>query len=394
MSIDIHISRQTILIVDDEKSNLLLLNRILSPDYTILTAKSGQEALDRVFAADVGMNAANAATRPDLILLDIVMPDINGHEVCRQLQSSPAARDIPIIFLTASNSVEDEQRGLEMGAVDYIIKPVVPAIVRARVATHLQLKASADFLREKSAFLEDKSAFLNAEVIRRTSEIQEIQDVTILMMASMAETRDNETGNHILRTQHYVRLLARHLAAHPRFRDDLNEETIDLLYKSAPLHDIGKVGIPDHILLKPGRLTPEEFEVMKTHTLLGQASIARAEKRLGKEVGFLGCAKEIACSHHEKWNGSGYPHGLAGDDIPVSARLMALADVYDALISRRVYKPAMSHEQAKDIIVQGSGQHFDADVVQAFLSMENEFIAIAARFSDDRGQKTEDSQYE
>jgi putative two-component system response regulator len=375
-----------ILVVDDEKSNLLLLNRILTPRYTILTAKSGQEALDRVLAAKA---ATPEPCVPDLILLDIIMPDMDGFEVIRQLKDNPAARHIPIIFLTASNDVETEQRGLEMGAVDFIAKPVVPVIVLARVATHLQLKASADFLREKSAFLEDKSTFLEAEVMRRTSEIQSVQDVTILMMASLAETRDNETGNHIHRTQHYVRLLAQHLAAHPRFRDYLTRETIDLLYKSAPLHDIGKVGIPDSILMKPGRLTPEEFEIMKTHTLLGQASIARAEKQLGKDVDFLGCAKEIACSHHEQWDGGGYPHGLAGDDIPVSARLMALADVYDALISRRVYKSPMSHEQARDIIVQGAGKHFDADVTQAFLSREDEFIAIAARF-EDRSQVTED----
>jgi putative two-component system response regulator len=375
MSTDIEPRWSTILVVDDEKSNLLLLNHILAPHYTILTAKSGQEALDRVVAT-------NAATLPELILLDIMMPDIDGFEVIRRLKNNPATRDIPIIFLTASNNAEDEQRGLEMGAVDYITKPAVPAIVLARVATHLQLKASADFLRDKSAFLEDKSAFLEAEVVRRTREIQAVQDVTILMMASMAETRDNETGNHILRTQHYVRVLAQYLAAHPRFREYLNQETIDLLYKSAPLHDIGKVGVPDHILLKPGRLTPEEFEVMKMHPTLGREIIAQAEKRLGKEVGFLGLAKEIAFSHHEKWDGSGYPYKLAGDAIPVSARLMALADVYDALISRRVYKPAMNHAQAKAIIVDGAGKHFDAEVVHAFLALEDEFIAIAARFED------------
>lgn len=364
MSDDTEMTRKTILVVDDEKTNLLLLHHILAPEYTILTARSGQETLDRV-----------AAAQPDLILLDIMMPDMDGFEVIRQLKRNPANRDIPIIFLTASNDVEDEQRGLELGAVDYLTKPVAASIVLARVATHLQLKAGADFLRDKSTFLE-------AEVKRRTHEIQAVQGVTILMMASMAETRDNETGNHILRTQRYVRILAQRLATHPRFRDYLTPAIIDLLYKSAPLHDIGKIGIPDHILLKPGRLTPDEFEIMKTHATLGRDSIARAEKRLGNPVDFLGCAKEIAFSHHEKWDGSGYPQGLAGDAIPISARLMALADVYDALVSRRVYKPGMSHEKAREIILEGNGKHFDADVVQAFLAHEDEFIAINARFED------------
>jgi putative two-component system response regulator len=230
---------------------------------------------------------------------------------------------------------------------------------------------------------------LDAEVMRRTSEIQAIQDVTILMMASLAETRDNETGNHIRRTQRYIQVLAQSLREHPRFQDYLNKATIDMLHKSAPLHDIGKVGIPDHILMKPGRLTPEDFEIMKNHTILGQKSIAQAEKQLGKEVGFLGCAKEIAYAHHEKWDGSGYPNGLAGDDIPISARLMALADVYDALICRRIYKPPMSHEKAKEIIVEGAGKHFDADVVQAFLAVENEFTTIAARFGDNNADSKE-----
>ena len=273
-----------------------------------------------------------------------MMPGLSGHEVCEQLKADSRTREIPIIFLTAMTAVEDEKKGLEMGAVDYITKPISPPIVLARVATHLKIKAAADFLRDKNAFLE-------AEVARRTREVNAIQDVTIIAMASLAETRDNDTGNHIRRTQFYVKALAEHLKDHPRFSRFLTDPTINMLYKSAPLHDIGKVGIPDRILLKPGRFTPEEFEIMKTHTTLGRDAIQAAEDRLGMEVEFLHYAKEIAYYHQEKWNGSGYPTGKAGDDIPTSARLMAVADVYDALISRRIYKEGMPHEQAAQIMV-------------------------------------------
>ncbi|MDD2711907.1 MAG: HD domain-containing protein, partial [Simplicispira sp.] len=277
--------------------------------------------------------------------------------------------------LTAKTEVEDEKMGFELGAVDYITKPVSPPIVLARVHTHLTLKASADFLRDKNEFLE-------TEVTKRTREVVAIQDVTILAMASMAETRDSDTGNHIRRTQHYVRALAWKLSTHPRFASFLTVQNIGLLFKSAPLHDIGKVGIPDRILLKPGKLTPEEFEIMKTHTTLGRDAIAHAEQELGADVPFLTLAKEIAYSHQEKWDGSGYPQGLKGDEIPISARLMAVADVYDALISRRVYKEPFSHEKALEIIQQTSGRHFDPDVVQAFMAIEENFRAIALSYAD------------
>jgi putative two-component system response regulator len=201
-------------------------------------------------------------------------------------------------------------------------------------------------------------------------------------MASLAETRDNETGNHIRRTQHYVKALALKLRGHSRFEQFLNDRSIDLLFKSAPLHDIGKVGIPDRILLKPGKLTPEEFEIMKTHTTLGRDAIEQAERRLGTPVEFLKVAKEIAYSHQEKWDGSGYPEGLAGDAIPVSARLMALADVYDALISRRVYKPPFPHEKALEIIAEGRGRHFDPDITDAFMDIHEEFRRIARTYAD------------
>jgi putative two-component system response regulator len=310
-----------------------------------------------------------------LILLDIMMPGMDGYEVCQHLKSNPATRDIPVIFLTAKAEVEDEKKGLELGAVDYITKPVSPPIVMARVATQLSLKASADFLRDKADYLE-------IEVGKRTREVMAIQDVTILAMASLAETRDSDTGNHIRRTQYYVKALAEKLKSHPRFANFLTEQNIVMLFKSAPLHDIGKVGIPDRILLKPGKFEPEEFEIMKSHAALGRDAIQSAEDQLGLKVEFLTMAKEIAYGHQEKWDGGGYPKGLAGDAIPIPARLMAVADVYDALISRRVYKEGMPHEKAAQIIAASKGSHFDPDMVDAFMELQDEFKAIAARFAD------------
>ena len=355
----------TILVVDDTPDNLMLMADMLKDRYRVKAANSGETAL-RVLQNN---------PLPDLILLDIMMPGLSGHEVARQLQQDLRTRDIPIIFLTALASMENEIQGLELGAVDYITKPISPPLVLARVQTQLKIKAAADFLRDQKDFLEQ-------EVQRRTREVVAIQDVTIQAMASLAETRDNETGNHIRRTQHYVRLLAELLRDHPRFNPFLNDDSIRQLFRSAPLHDIGKIGIPDHILLKPGRFTPEEFEIMKTHTTLGRDAIQRAEDQLGVSVDFLRVAKEIAYSHQEKWDGSGYPQGLVGEDIPVSARLMAVADVYDALISRRVYKAGMPHEQALEIIRQGRAIHFDPDICDVFLANAEQFHVIAKRFSD------------
>ncbi|BFM39246.1 two-component system response regulator [Synechocystis sp. LKSZ1] len=361
--------KATLLVVDDTPDNLAFMSGLLKDFYRVKIANNGEKAL----------KIAQTLPSPDLILLDIMMPGMDGYEVCFRLKANPATQSIPVIFLTAKAEMEDEQKGLELGAADYLTKPVSPPILMARVKTQLALKASADFLRDKNAFLEQ-------EVARRTQEIMAIQDVTIQVMASLAETRDNETGNHIRRTQNYVRALAEQLRNHPRFQAFLTDHTIKMLYKSAPLHDIGKVGIPDRILLKPGRLTPEEFEIIKTHTTLGRDAIVQAEKSLGMKVGFLQMAKEIAYSHQEKWDGTGYPEGLSGEDIPISARLMALADVYDALISRRVYKEPIPHEQAIEIIQAGRGQHFDPDIVEAFLAIHHTFKAIAEQFVDDHNK--------
>jgi putative two-component system response regulator len=357
-------SRATVLVVDDTPDNLALMSGLLKDRYRVKVANNGEKAI-----------AVARAQPPDLILLDIMMPGLSGWEVCEVLKADAATRHVPIIFLTAMSATEDEKRGLEMGAADFIAKPVNPPIVLARVETQLTIKAAADFLRDKNAYLEE-------EVSRRTLEVATIQNVTIQAMASLAETRDSDTGNHIRRTQNYVLALSRRLQSHPRFAEVLSGAYVDTLFKSAPLHDIGKVGIPDRILLKPGRFTPEEMEIMKTHTTLGRDAIQAAEDQLGVTVEFLECAKEIAWCHQEKWDGSGYPRGLSGDDIPVSARLMALADVYDALISRRIYKAGMPHEKAVTIITEGSGAHFDPDIVAAFLDLQEEFRAIAERYCD------------
>ncbi|MES2185145.1 MAG: two-component system response regulator [Pseudomonadota bacterium] len=357
-------AKPIILVVDDTPDNLTLAAGLLKDLYRVRVANSGEKALKLVHDSP-----------PDLILLDIMMPGLSGYDVCTALKTDSATRHIPIIFLTAMIAKEEEKKGLDLGAADFITKPLNPPVLLARVATQLKVKAAADFLRDQNEFLE-------AEVQRRGRELSAIQDVTIHAMASLAETRDNETGNHIRRTQHYVRQLALRLKDHPRFAGYLTDRNIDMLFKSAPLHDIGKVGIPDRILLKPGRFEPHEMEIMKTHCKLGRDAIQHAEDQLGLEVDFLKCAKEIAYAHQEKWDGSGYPEGLAGDAIPISARLMAVADVYDALISRRVYKDGMPHEKAMDIILAGRGSHFDPDMVDAFADIAEEFREIARRFSD------------
>jgi len=371
------VDKSTILVVDDTPDNLTLMSGLLKDTYKVKVANGGEKAL----------KIANSDNPPDLILLDIMMPEINGYEVCTQLKSTAKTRDIPVIFLTAKSEVADETYGLELGAVDYITKPISPPIVMARVKTHLAMKKVQDFLRDQNSYLE-------SEVNNRTAEVMAIQDVTIHAMASLAETRDSDTGNHIRRTQHYVKKLAEKLRLHPRFSYFLDDDkNIQMLYKSAPLHDIGKVGIPDRILLKPGRFEPAEFEIMKTHTTLGRDAIQQAEMELGIKMPFLSMAKEIALSHQEKWDGSGYPEGLSGDDIPISARLMALADVYDALISRRVYKEGMPHEKAVQIIAEGKSTHFDPDIVDAFLEIQEEFRLIATTYADSDADIDKKTQY-
>jgi len=357
--------KATLLIVDDTPENLTILGELLQLHYDVLVAPSGERALQ----------IAGRQPVPDLILLDVMMPGMDGYAVLAHLQQHPATRSIPVIFLTALNAAQDEERGLQLGAADYITKPIQPTVVLARVRTQLEVKQARDWLRDQNAFLE-------AEVARRMAENDLIQQVSIRALAHLAEARDPETGNHILRTQGYVRRLANRLRQHPRFAAILNERYVELLSRSAPLHDIGKVGIPDAILLKPGPLTPAEWAIMKTHAKCGSDAIERAEQDADRPVEFLALAKEIAHWHHEKWDGTGYPDGLAGEAIPVAARLMAVADVFDAIISPRVYKPPMPMEQARDIIAEERSRHFDPDVVEAFLADFDAFSAIAHHYRD------------
>ncbi|MBL3599719.1 MAG: two-component system response regulator [gamma proteobacterium endosymbiont of Lamellibrachia anaximandri] len=359
-------TKPTLLLVDDEPANITVLMHLLKKDYRLTAARNGLEALERV----------KSQPMPDLVLLDIMMPGMDGYEVCQRLKADETTSEIPVIFITAMGEESDQTRGLALGAVDYITKPISTAIVLARVKTHLTLKQAREALANQNQILEER-------VKARTKELAMAKDTTILAMATLAETRDNETGNHIRRTQYYVKALAETLSKHPNFAPLLTDDYIEQLYKSAPLHDIGKVGIRDSILLKPGKLTEEEFEEMKNHTIYGRDAIIEAEKLQGNpDSSFLQIAREIAYGHHEKWDGSGYPNGLSGQEIPFSGRLMAVADVYDALISKRVYKPAFSHEKSSDIIRKGRGGHFDPDIVDAFERINDEFHSIARKFSD------------
>ncbi|MDD2669679.1 MULTISPECIES: two-component system response regulator [Zoogloea] len=362
-------TRSTILIVDDVPENLEVLGELLQPLYRVRGAQSGMRALQ----------VACSSPMPDLILLDVMMPGMDGYAVFEALRADPRTRDIPVIFVTALDGVREEEKGLELGAVDYISKPLRPTIVLARVHTQLELKKARDGLRDQNTFLE-------AEIARRMGENLLIQEVSIRALARLAEIRDPETGNHLRRTQAYMNVLARRLALDPRHAATLTPHTIDLIVKSAPLHDIGKVGIPDYILLKPGKLTPEEWTIMQTHARLGAEAIEHAEEDAERPVPFLAIAKEIARHHHERWDGSGYPDRLAGEAIPIAARLMALADVFDALISRRVYKDPVSLDGAREMICAGRGTHFDPDVVDAFLADLPQFADIASRYGDEAAE--------
>ena len=359
------VNRATILIVDDAVENLHFLSALLHPQYRVLAATSGERCL----------HIATSALKPDLILLDVLMEGMDGYAVLATLRANAATRDIPVIFLTALNDALDEERGLFLGAVDYITKPIVGAVLMARVRTQLEVKEARDWMRNQNTMLE-------AEVARRMHENDLTQQVSIRALAHLAEVRDPETGNHILRTQGYVQRMATGLQSHPRFTAKLTDNYISLLARSAPLHDIGKVGIPDAILLKPGKLTADEWAIMKTHAKLGSDAIEQAERDIQMPLAFLSAAKEIANWHHERWDGSGYPDGLIGDAIPISARLMAVADVFDALISQRVYKAAFTYEDARVIIAEGRGKHFDPDVTDAFLIGFDDFVDIAERYKE------------
>ena len=367
-----------VLIVDDEPPNQLILEDLLAPHFAVQIAGNGRQALALL----------KATAQIDLILLDILMPEMDGFEACQQIKADPRLQDIPVLFLSSLTSASDEEHGLSLGAEDFIHKPFSPAVVLARVRCHIELAHSRKLLRQRNADLEQQVQERTRALVHETQLVMRAQESTIKSLCALAELRDNETGNHIRRTQNYVRALATRLRESPRFAAALSEETIALLFMSAPLHDIGKVAIPDAILLKPGKLTAEEWVVMKKHALYGRDALIQAEQEVGDPVSFLRCAREIAYGHHEKWDGSGYPQGLSGEAIPLSARIMAVADVYDALISKRVYKPKMPHERAVEIIQQGRGKHFDPDIIDALMDVVDEFHVIAIGLSDDLAYTT------
>ncbi|QAU33330.1 HD domain-containing phosphohydrolase [Janthinobacterium sp. 17J80-10] len=340
-------NRQTILIVDDAPENIELLKSILEKDYQIKAAIDGNAALRICYSE----------APPDLVLLDIIMPGMSGHEVCRRLKANPDRRRIPVIFITAMDAMEDERLGLDIGAVDYITKPISPAIVQARVRTHLALY--------------DQTRELESMVAQRTQELFHSRSQVILRLGRAAEFKDNETGNHVIRMSHYARLLG---AA-----SGLGEKALDILFNTAPMHDVGKLGIPDRILLKPGKLTADEWAVMRQHPQIGAEIIGKHDDEL------LGTARAIALTHHEKWDGSGYPAGLAGTEIPLMGRIVAVADVLDALLSERPYKKACSLEVAMEYMTSQSGKHFDPALIDLLPSILPEVLRIKAAFADIEG---------
>lgn len=333
-----------ILLVDDNISNLKIAQSMLKEVYKVSLTKSGQQALEFC-----------ERNQPDLILLDVLMPGMDGFETMNKLRENPKTANIPVVFLTGSTGSDVEAKCFEYGAVDFITKPFVRNSMLHRIDTHLQLSSYRNHL-EKS--------------------LKEIEDNIINSFSQLIECKDYETGGHVERTKKYVELLTRTLKKQGKYLDILNEEYIELLVRSAPLHDIGKIGIRDGVLLKPGKLTDEEFEQMKQHTVIGEQILDQMIKKT-PTYGYLEIAREIAVSHHERFDKKGYPYGLAGEEIPLSGRIMAVADVYDALSSKRVYRKKLSHEETCDIILKGKGTQFDPNIVEAFEEVKEEFYRIS-----------------
>ena len=356
----------TVLVVDDVPDNLLVVSDLLrEAGYAVRVATSGP----------AGLRLAAAAPLPDLILLDIMMPGMDGYEVLRRLQARRETAPIPVVFLSALGDDADEEQGLALGAADYLAKPIRPLVMLARVRTQIQARRARDLLHQRH----DELAL---ELGERMAESLLARRVGMRALAHLAEMRDPETGNHLLRTQGYVREIALALREDPAWAGRLDDRCIELMAESAPLHDIGKVGIPDRILLKPGPLNADEWRVMRTHTTIGARAIALAEQDMAQEVAFLAVAKQIALSHHERWDGQGYPQGLAGEEIPIAARTMAVADVFDALTTARVYKRAMSFDEAWRIVVADAGTRFDPAVVQAFERCFDHLVEISRAHRD------------
>lgn len=350
-----------ILVVDDNLDNLNLLEEILDlHGYEVSAFPHGIPALE------------SAKTNPpDLILLDIMMPDYDGFQICKMIQSESNLTGIPVIFLSALGDMDSKIRAFSEGGVDYVTKPFQAEEILARVKTHLSLR----ILRKK---LETQNQHLESIVQEKMREVLESQMATLAAISSLVEFRDEQTGRHIDRTRIYCSMLARELQTKEKYRNQISDGYIENLYYAAPLHDIGKVGIPDEILLKPGKHTPEEFSIMQSHVEIGTRALRKVLELYPKND-FIHMGIDITRSHHERWDGSGYPDGLKGDAIPLSARIMALADAYDALRSKRPYKTECTHAESRDCIVVDSGLHFDPDVVSAFLAKEKEFEDISNR---------------
>jgi putative two-component system response regulator len=360
-----------ILVVDDNPANLTLLQATLEGQgFRLLAARDGTSAL-----------AVAAQTSPDLVLLDIRMPEMDGYEVCRRLKSDPQTSEIPVIFLSALERTQDKVRGLELGAVDYITKPFQPEELIARVNTHLTLRCLQRRLRKANTDLTELNRGLAQKVAEQSRELLRSRDGIIFAMAKMTEARDDHTGRHLERISRYVEILALELA---KTDATITPEWIRSVVKTAALHDIGKVGIPDGILLKKGGLSSRERLVMQNHPTIGGDTLLELREELGDGSPYLSRAIEIVLGHHEKWDGTGYPFGIKGGAIALSARLVAVADVYDALISKRIYKPGMSHGEAARFIRERAGTQFDPRVVEAFMASQDKFVAIAAALSDDR----------
>ena len=358
------LNRPSVLIVVESQLERMVLAGLLKPLYEVALASTTREA----------WACFSTHGLPDLILLDEDLPESSSPEFCKQLETLRETRAIPLIILREHRDGAAQSLTVAPGIDEYLFKPIDPTALHDRIAQQLRLRPARPTLKNSKVDLE-------REIDRRSKEIGILQDLAVRILASLTEIRHLETENHARRTQHYVMALANHLAPDPKFADRLDRETRDLLFNSVPLHDIGKIGIPDAILLKAGPLSPDEREIMKTHTTLGRDAIQRAEDQLGVNLPFLGMIKELAYSHHERWDGHGYPEGRAGHDIPLSARLMAVADVYDALITRRVYKEPMSHDQVAAFIVGRRSTDFDPDVIDAFVQQEAAFLEISNRFS-------------
>jgi len=357
----------TVLVVDDNDDNIFLLESIISSHgYNVISASGGKQAIDLVKTKRAEL---------DLVILDVMMPVIDGLEVTRSIKANSRTRHIPVILLTAKQKDRsDVARGLDLGADDYLSKPVDSMELLARIRSSLKAKKLQDKLVQMNDQLEQL-------VEERTIEIMLTRNAAIFGFAKLAEYRDPETGGHLERIRNYTQILAKELKNFPQFEEEVDDEFVTTIFQSSPLHDIGKVGIPDEILLKPGSLTKEEFKIMKSHATIGGDSLASSGKLFGEDS-FLSMGRDIAYHHHEKWNGQGYPDGLKGAQIPLPARIMALADVFDALVSKRVYKEAMTLEKTRDIILEGQGEHFDPDIVEAFRNIEESFAGIKDQYSD------------